>query len=192
MKIMKVFLLGLLLFVVGCGGSSTKSDTLTEQEKSDLLVLREEEKLAYDVYITLYDMHSLEIFYNIAQSELQHTNAVLNLINKYGLSDPVGNKGVGEFENAHLQSLHDSLVNQGSSSLQNALRVGATVEDLDIYDIQVMKSHTTKSDLLAVYNNLQDGSRNHLRSFVRLLETYGGSYTPQYISQEEYDSIINN
>ena len=34
------------------------------------------------------------------------------------------------------------------------------------------------------------GSRNHLRSFVSQLTARSTTYTPQYISQSEFDTII--
>lgn len=188
------FVLSLFL-IVGCGSSSNSTSStsvLTEQEKTDLLILREEEKLARDVYLTLYDMYGQDIFSNIAQSEQTHTDAVLTLLNKYGVEDPVGNNDIGVFENTTLQELYDALIAQGSPSKLDALIVGATIEDLDIYDIEVMMSHTTKEDLLLVYDSLQQGSRNHLRSFVSQIESSGGTYTPQYISQAEYDAIIGS
>jgi hypothetical protein len=210
-----------VLFLIGCGsGSSDSKNTLTEtsqqgvttvntdelnktlstlqasslsmQESEDLLVLREEEKLAHDVYRTLFDAHSMAIFNNIADAEQTHTDAVLSLIERYGLEDPVGDNTRGVFENETLQNLYDTLVMQGEQSLLDALIVGATVEDLDIWDIEEMMMRTDKSDLMLVYENLQKGSRNHLRSFVKQIESQGGTYVPIYISQEMYESIVNS
>ena len=72
-----------------------------------------------------------------------------------------------------------------------ALTVGATVEDLDIYDLDILMEETDNEDILAVYQNLQKGSRNHLRSFTSLLSRNGVTYEPQYISQEDYESIVS-
>jgi hypothetical protein len=43
-----------------------------------------------------------------------------------------------------------------------------------------------------VYDNLLRGSRNHLRAFMKVLVQQGGSYVPQYISQAEFDAIVNS
>ena len=51
---------------------------------------------------------------------------------------------------------------------------------------------TDNSDIIKVYNNLQKGSRNHLRAFFDQIENNGGSYSPQYLSQEEFNSIISS
>ena len=53
---------------------------LTTAETAGLLRMREEEKLAHDVYSTLYDQWQLQAFDNISSSELTHTDAVLTLL----------------------------------------------------------------------------------------------------------------
>jgi hypothetical protein len=209
---MKTIMLILALFILsGCGSSGSNDGaaksgsgtiqtqldtypitTLSDQEQSDLLVLREEEKLARDVYLQLYSVTGQSIFTNIASAEQTHTDAVLALIQRYGLNDPVSNDSVGLFQNPTLQQLYTTLVMQGSATLVDALIVGATIEDLDIHDIQVMKSHTTSADLLMVYDSLEKGSRNHLRSFVSQLQALGIDYTPQYISEADYNAIISS
>ena len=94
---------------------------LTTAETAGLLRMREEEKLAHDVYSTLYDQWQLQVFDNISSSELTHTDAVLTLLDRYDLTDPAAGNAVGEFTNADLQSLYTSLVERGSSSLVDAL-----------------------------------------------------------------------
>jgi len=165
---------------------------LTEQEISDLVHLREEEKLARDVYLHLFDVWGQWIFENIAASEQRHMDAVKNLLDRYGVEDPVGDDVEGVFTNQDLQSIYDSLIATGNLSSIDALYVGATIEDLDIYDIQHMVANTDKPDLLSVYENLMKGSRNHMRSFCGLLETFDEFYTAQYLTQEEVDAIVSS
>ncbi len=164
---------------------------LTGNEEEGILYVREEEKLAHDVYTTLYTKWNLPIFQNIAASEETHTNAMKLLIERYGLTDPALSK-VGAFTNKDLQDLYNQLVAQGEQSLIDALKVGAAIEELDLLDIQKYVNKTDKSDLKLVYENLMKGSRNHLRAFVSTLAKYGVTYTPQYLTQEEYDQIINS
>ncbi|MFT4244281.1 MAG: DUF2202 domain-containing protein [Candidatus Woesearchaeota archaeon] len=165
--------------------------TLTQDEIDGLLLMREEEKLARDMYLKLYDIWELEIFKNIANSEESHTNAVKKLLDKYGIEDPMNVDEFGIFVDQELQELFDSLVEKGSKSLLDALLVGATVEDLDIYDLQQLKEMTDKEDIIRVYNNLEKGSRNHMRSFMKLIEEQGGEYQAQFISDEELKLILS-
>ncbi|MEZ4180280.1 MAG: DUF2202 domain-containing protein [Candidatus Doudnabacteria bacterium] len=172
---------------------SQVSDTqLLESEKQGLIYMREEEKLARDVYLTLYQQWSLSIFNNIASSEQTHTNAVQNLLSRFNIIDPVNNDQVGQFTNPELKNLYDQLVAQGSQSLTEGLKVGATIEDLDIADLQKYLEETKNVDIINVYQNLMKGSRNHLRSFVSQLEQNGQTYTPSYISQSYYQEIISS
>ena len=192
-----------LLNVSGSGSSSANYnlwdhiDTLPYEELSDaelagIVFMREEEKLARDVYREMYDIWGMRIFANIADSEQTHTDTVLRLIQKYSLVDPAEGKLPGEFSDASLQGLYDSLLAQGTASLIDALIVGATIEDLDIFDLGQQLSIVDNQDITVVYENLQKGSRNHLRAFHGRLDDMNIVYTPVFISQQEYDEIVNS
>ncbi|MBA2853288.1 hypothetical protein HNP89_001245 [Methanococcus maripaludis] len=172
--------------------SSYPVEELSQEEIDGLLLMREEEKLARDVYLEMYDIWGQQIFLNIANSESTHTNAVKLLLDKYNLTDPVTNDTRGSFTNQDLAGLYSTLVEKGSGSLLDALIVGATVEDLDINDLKKLNEISDNQDITAVYNNLEKGSRNHLRSFTRVIEQNGGIYEPQYISESEYNEIISS
>lgn len=191
MKIFVAFITGLLFS--NCTNDNANTDTvvtLTQNEINDLKFLREEEKLARDVYIYSYNKYKLAIFNSISQSEQTHMNSVLSLLNKYRIPDP-SSVQMGIFVNQDLQVLYNNLISQSNISLIEALKVGATIEDLDINDIDDFIINTSKSDLLTVYNNLTCGSKNHIRSFTTELSNNEVSYEPQFISLEEYNSIIN-
>ena len=163
---------------------------LTAMEADGLAFMREEEKLARDVYLTLYEVWNMPIFQNIAGSESTHMDAVLTLLERYRLEDPSAGKAVGVFENPALQALYDELVNLGNQSLADALKVGAAVEEIDILDLEERLAQTERSDISMVYESLLKGSRNHLRSFTSTFERQTGEvYVPQYMSQGAYSTI---
>ncbi len=164
---------------------------LSDEEKAGIIYVREEEKLAHDVYIALYEKWGLPIFANIAASESTHMAAMKLLIDRYGLDDPAKTEP-GEFTNPELQKLYDDLVAKGNKSLVDALKVGATIEELDIVDIRGYLSKTDNEDIKLVYENLLKGSRNHLRAFVSTLRRNGVEYQPQFLSPEEYQEIITS
>lgn len=159
----------------------TQPALLSTSEIAALAYLREEEKVARDLYLAFYDIYGLSIFQNIARSEQQHMDAVLNLINLYGLSDPAAGQAAGEFSNADLQALYDSLLAQGSVSVVDALKVGALVEETDILDLQEALTETSDSGIQRVFGSLLRGSYNHLASYTQTLSVYGVSYTPQLL-----------
>lgn len=163
---------------------------LSEDEKADLAYMREEEKLAHDVYLALGTKWNSSILLQIAESEQRHTESVAFLLEKYGIADPSDGKAVGEFANKDLKALYDKLVAEGSKSLEAALAVGATIEDLDIYDLDEALEGAQNPDVIRVFENLKAGSENHIRAFVAQLEAAGVTYKPDYISEEQYKDII--
>jgi len=169
-----------------------QDEELSAEEIEGILYMREEEKLARDVYLTLYEQWGLSIFQNIANSEQTHMDAIKTLIDRYGLDDPAAGNDVGEFTNPTLRSLYADLVATGSQSLADALRVGAAIEEIDILDLEKHVAQTDARDIQRVYESLTRGSRNHLRSFVATLEQQTGeTYEPQYLDQEAYDDIVS-
>jgi hypothetical protein len=164
---------------------------LSTAESEGLLYMREEEKLAHDVYVTLYEKWGLPNFQNIAQSEQTHTEAVKTLIERYGLPDPAASQAVGVFTNPELQKLYNELVAQGSQSVADALRVGAAIEEIDILDLQERLAQTDRADIQTVYQNLVRGSGNHLQAFTaNLVRQTGQTYQPRYLNQADYQSIV--
>jgi hypothetical protein len=173
--------------------NSLPVEPLSEAEIKALNTMREEELLAKDVYVLLYSIYNVPIFSNISKSETQHTLAVASILQKYKLPDPAINHVTGVFVNTALQALYTSLVAQGSTSLISAFTVGATIEDLDIFDLSIqITTDVDNKDILFVFENLEKGSRNHMRAFNRQLKAKGVTYVPQFISQAYFNEIIAN
>lgn len=181
---------------------------LSAMEAEDLMFMREEEKLARDVYVELYRYYKeqgveLLIFANIARSEQLHMDAMLKMLDKYELDDPAAEAVPGEFENPILSDLYANLVsgseenapvlNEPSSggkvSPLTGLYVGAWIEERDMIDILHAIDNTSKADIVGVYTNLLCGSREHLRAFVKSIGADG--YTPQllYFAAETDDGV---
>jgi len=167
------------------------SDSLSIEEGNGLLYMREEEKLARDVYTELYAKWNLRPFSNITRSEQMHMNAILSLLTRYSLQDPVDVNGAGVFKNEGLQNLYNALIVEGNKSVVDALNVGATIEEVDIVDLQKHLRETDNQDITFVYDNLLRGSRNHLRAFVKNIKAQGVTYVPQYLTAAEYEQIIS-
>lgn len=190
-------LFGLLVLIsMGLATSTalaqTNTNTLTDADIESLLYMREEEKLAHDVYVTLYDQWGANVFSNIANSEQGHMTAVLNLLNQYGLNDPAAGNAVGVFNNPELQALYDTLVAQGSQSYADALLVGGMIEEVDIVDLQRELDATSVTAIQQVYQRLLAASGNHLQAFANAYENATGeSYTPQLLSDNELAAILN-
>jgi hypothetical protein len=166
-------------------------DGLSDLEVAGLLYMREEEKLAHDVYVTFYSQYGSRNFDNISQSELTHIDSIMTLIDRYGLTD-LASSELGVFTNPDLQALYNELVGRGNQSLADALRVGAAIEEIDILDLKERLGQTDNPDIQIVYENLLAGSGNHLRAFVaKLWQQTGEVYDPQYLNLDTYQSITS-
>lgn len=194
LRISNLLLSALFILMAGFISCDDSDDnvvlSLSENEKADLIFMREEEKLARDVYLYFSEKYDLNIFKNIASSEQTHMDAVLGIMEVYGVEDPASTE-MGVFTNADLQQLYNDLIAQGDVSLIAALTVGATIEDVDILDLGNAIDATSKTDIIDVYEMLACGSRNHMRGFSSQLDAQGETYTPQFITQEMYDDILS-
>jgi hypothetical protein len=154
----------------GNGGGGGGGQALTPAEEDGLVFMREEEKLARDVYLYFDDLYDLPIFGNIAGSEQRHMDAILTLLDRYELEDPAAGNAQGEFTDPALQALYDQLIVEGSASLEDALGVGVFIEETDIADLEARLPDIVHSDIRRVYENLLRGSQNHLAAFQSQLD----------------------
>jgi len=185
--------------IMGLSTSLSANDfDLSEQEIDDLSFMREEEKMARDVYAELYQYYKengteLFVLANITLSEQQHMDAMLRLLDRYQLADPAAGLERGEFDNPVLAALYENLVSDneanqtildepdrgGKVSPEAALYVGAWIEERDMVDILHAIANTSRAEIVGVYTSLLCGSREHLRAFVKHLGA--DSYQPQIL-----------
>jgi hypothetical protein len=193
----------------------TNGVVLDYHEQTHLAFMREEEKLARDVYIKLGGMYpDHPVFGKIDDSEQRHTDAVKAMIEKYGLEDPNTNDNVGVYTGEdygwYFTEKFKLLVERASISELEALYVGAFIEELDMMDInqcpQVIvetengingitecgKIYTDNTDVSNLYASLLDGSDSHLEGYVKNIEVYigAGNYQAQVLPQEQVDELL--
>jgi hypothetical protein len=164
----------------------TTTQVITDAEKASLLFMLEEDKLARDTYIYINNVWSINQFGNIKDSKQTHMDAIENLLKKYSKSYTV--LPVGKFEDKALQDYYDQFKPDDTVGKSNAYQIDAAIEYLDIVDLQEYIKDTENSTLIAVFQNLECGSRNYLRSFIKGIVNIGDSYTPQFLTEE----AINN
>lgn len=169
---------GLLLAMTVSSIGFVQAASLTAEEVYWLTYMREEEKLARDVYTTLYEKWGARIFNNIRVSEQKHMDAIKTLLDRYGVDDPVvDGETVGVFT-GEFQALYNELILAGSVSLIDALKVGVFIEKTDIYDLEKAIASTTHRDVKRVYTNLMNGSYNHWDAFCSHLAKLGKDCEP--------------
>ena len=150
---------------------------LTQDEIDTLLWMREEEKLARDVYIKMTEYYPANIFSNIAAAEQKHFDAIGRKLDQYGIAD-VALPGVGDFYNLDLQQMYEDFVGDGQVGYVEALFVGVAIEEADLVDLTLAIDETDSRPLKRTYSRLLIGSQHHLDSFIKLLEKEGIDYEP--------------
>ncbi|TNF56245.1 MAG: DUF2202 domain-containing protein [Gammaproteobacteria bacterium] len=173
------------------GSSACPVQPLSAAESDTLTFMREEEKMARDVYLTLNKIWGLPPFSNIAAAEQKHMDAVKAKLDKYRLPDPA-QTAIGDFQDKELEKLYDKLLARGDDTYLDALWVGGLIEEMDIEDLEDAIAATTQTDLAQVYASLLCGSRNHLRAFAATIERHGLVYEAQHLDQEVVDAIIDS
>jgi len=145
----------------------TATATADTTLSTNLTHMRDEERLARDIYTTLAAKYSQAApFVNIARSEQVHFDTMGLLLTRYGVADPSAGKNPGTHADPALQALYDKLLASGSESLAKAYDVGVAVENLDIADLKAAISQTSQADVKAAFTNLMNGSANHLAAFT--------------------------
>ncbi len=192
----RIIIAAVALSIGGCadgfveGDASPRSGSPSAEEAADLQFMREEEKLARDVYLVLYAEWGLNVFANIANSEQTHTDAVASMIEQLGLEDPVVDDSVGVFVDPKLIALYEQMITLGRVSSVGALRVGATIEEVDMVDIEAAIDRADDPDIIALYELLLCGSRNHLRAYMKQLTSTGELYVAQFLDPVEFEAIV--
>lgn len=191
---------GSILDVTAAGASSVLAENLeavisetvvTGDEELDVLLhMKEEEKLARDVYSALNLKWNNLVFTNISRAENTHLNAIIFLLQNYG-TDYTKVLDPGKFTIPEFEILYAELVSKGSVSIEEAWKVGALIEEMDIADLEESISKTADENTIIVFENLQKGSRNHLRAFISQLTALNATYTPTYLTAGEYNLIIS-
>jgi hypothetical protein len=186
--------------------------TLDAAEETHLIFMREEEKLARDVYLTLgKEYKDLRVFSRIDDAEQKHTDTMADMLLLYGIEDPSTSDKIGVFTGEdygwYFTEKYNYLVAKAEDGLK-ALYVGALIEELDMHDIKECPvviqetyelgeldcglAHTNESQLIRAYESLLDGSGSHLRAYVKAIEQIigEGEYEAQYLPQAMVDSIL--
>lgn len=157
--------------ITGC----TITGTVTETEAAGLLFMREEEKMARDIYAYMYEKYKLPVFGNITKSENAHMSAVLRLIVGFNIPDNSTNNP-GEFTNTQIAELYNQLIEMGNVSSIEALKVGVLIEQTDIADLQRVLLPVENASVKTVYTNISKGSEAHLKAYTWNLKVRGVVY----------------
>jgi hypothetical protein len=164
---------------------------LNESELTSLIKMKDEEKLARDVYSALYQKWGSTVFSRISTAENNHLNAIVGILQYYNSTDTLISEA-GMFADMNVQNLYNSLVAKAYETIEDAYKTGALIEEMDIKDLRDALTATSNANITLVFENLERGSRNHLRSFYNQLTALGLVYTPIYITEADYSQIVSS
>lgn len=168
--------------------SENTPEKISEIDISNLLFMLEEEKLAHDTYMYLSELYNVNQFTNILQSEQRHMDAISGLLESHDIEYTI--LPAGKFSDTGLQNLYNKFVEDGKKGIVEAYTIGATIEDVDIFDLKERMAATTNESVLSVFDKLKCGSENHMRSFYSVLKSNGIEYKAQFISPDELEEIL--
>lgn len=190
---MKTYLFTIIIFLSLIFNPLKVYSQLTDAEINSIMSLREEEKVAYDVYTFMFEKYESKVFKNIAENEKDHMDKIKELIIQFNLNDPLSGisdqKGV--FNNKKMQALYDEMIMAGNYGLLDALRAAARFEETDIIDLRNDLSAASDQTVVNTYINLESSSQDHLRALVKVIKDEGISYKPSYLSKEDFDKIMS-
>ncbi len=157
--------------------SRTYSQGGNQAIKNSLSYMYDEERLAKEVYLAIYQRQPVQQLTKIASNaEGRHIDAVKDMAQRYGVATPY--QQAGRYQHAHIQSLYNQLYRKGIRSQRDALEVGCTVEVVDVNDLKKYireAQNANAQDVLEVYDFLLKGSYNHYWSFDKGLKQMGVS-----------------
>ncbi len=139
---------------------------LSPEEAEGIILMRQEEKVARDVYTVLGQTWDLSIFENIAAAEQKHMDAVKRLIDRYSLEDPIVSDEIGVFSNPVFQQMFDDFTAQGQISVPEAFLAGQTIEQQEIAALENQLDFVDNTDLIQVYTKLKAASEKHYNAFL--------------------------
>lgn len=149
---------------------------LSDAEKTTLLTMVDEERMARDLYSAFAAQYpDAAQFASIANAEQRHYDRILMLVNAYELATP--SSVAGTYDTAAVQSLYDDWFAQGSASVDAAYAVGVELESVDIADLKAAIDESDNADLDQAYGRLLAGSENHLAAFEAGADYVPGTHT---------------
>jgi len=145
--------------------------------QSSLSYMYDEERLAKEIYLAIYNRQPVKQLTNIASNaEGKHIDAVRDLAQRYGVATPY--QQAGRYQSHHIQDLYNKLYAKGIRSQKDALEVGCIVEVVDVNDLNKFMNEAQRAnaqDVLETYDYLRKGSYNHYWAFDKGLKQMGVS-----------------
>ncbi len=164
-------------------------DSLTAEEFHDLRALREGQKVMRDLYAVWQGRWKTPLFGNFAAAEQTHMDAMLRLLMRHQMNDPVVSKPLGAFKDSTFVRLFDHSSTSAAKSLNDCYLVACSLEEADILSLDTCLLHSKAADLRLVFSVLQQASAMHLATLRSHLRRLKVELRTMNISAQRLDSL---
>ena len=159
-----------LLFLALCLNClSATSVTTAEKETVETLLLKQidDERLAYQLYTKLSEIHpKITIYKDIIATEKRHFSTLEDYARETYPNLKTG-RLKGPFLNNENRKLYQRWLTKGKVSQKNAAQVGVDLEEMDIENVEHFLSPEPEPELATILENLKQDSKKHLSAFRR-------------------------
>ena len=165
--------------------------TPTSADEEYLQYLYESILMTGEIFRNSYEKWGIPEFNNVSRKEFSSLDSIRTILDKYKIKNPAANHHAGIYFNPQIQLWHNENLSKAIFSYDDALVTAIRLEEKIIYDIQ---QHSTKeitnNDLRNLYTKLNASATSHLKIFYQLLMNRGGSFSPEYLSQPEFEKLL--
>ncbi|MCB0645205.1 MAG: DUF2202 domain-containing protein [Saprospiraceae bacterium] len=186
-----IFIVGAFAMNAQTNQPANSTSGISLDEQKTLVQIFEQEKMARDVYTQIGEKFGIKILKNAAIGKQKQMSQILDLL-ALNQANIAFDDAQGVFRNAELTEHYNAFLAEGLGSLNNAFRVGAKMEDYNIYQIDKVLSSTTNDKLVLLFSKLSCSSGNELKTQVNMLVGNGEMFMPDYISVKLYRSIMHD
>lgn len=186
-----IFIAGAFVLNAQTNDPTNQTSGISTDEQKALVQIFEQEKLARDVYSQIGEKFGIKILKNAAIGKQKQMSLILDFMTLNQVAVAFDD-AQGVFKSPELRENYSAFLTEGLGSLNNAFRVGAKMEDYNIYHIDKILATQTTGKLVLLLSKLSCSAGNELKTQVNMLVGNGEMFMPDYISVKLYRSIMHD
>lgn len=180
-----------LLFFLNSSTLPPRENPFSENEKLGLVLTMEELKLSQDVNEFLRNKWGLDVFVSNQQNAFWDLQKMKRFLKNQDRNNPLEFLSEGKFNFPEHQEIYNTYVLRGNASINGGLYVAISLQEANCLKLLDRVDQTTNPDLLDNYRDLLLSYGNSLREMHKGMAELGLIYTPQFMSDQTYETIIN-
>lgn len=166
-------------------------DKSTEGDQKTLPYMYESEKMAEDLFSSFSKKNKLPIFDSLSKSHANQKDVIEKVMSTLEIDLSLRGLDSGKYKDKNVQALYDKLLVQGNEMRVKAFTSGLLLEEGIIKNIDTYLGKGIDGLSKIAYEALKEASGKNMKVLNNLLLAEGVTYTPQVISQAEFDGYVN-